>query len=132
MALGNVRHPIRSYRGDKTVAMTGHRFNEAGVIGVVIEGDPKLLQSNVQASVEVNESTFRPKLLPQFLTRDDFFGMLQQQQEHSKRLVLNFDAHAVAGQRVATGIGHELAEAEDLYGRGCTHHGQATANWRES
>ena len=66
-----------------------------------------------QALVEIDEGVAGPRLLTQFLTRDNLPALFQQESEELKRLVLQFDPQSVARERERTHVECEKAEAID-------------------
>ena len=92
---------------DKPVATAGNGFNKPWVVGIIINGCPQFLQNGIQTAIKVDISALRPKPLPQFVTGNNFARTFQENKEHAKRLVLNFDAHAATGQIVARNVGLE-------------------------
>ena len=63
---------FHGYRSKKPLARARNGFNEAWIVGIVVESGLELFQNDVQTAVEINVSPFRPKLLPQFLPSNDF------------------------------------------------------------
>jgi hypothetical protein len=91
-------------RGDEAISMPRDRFDEPRILRVIVESGAELFQDDVEASLEVDMRIGWPKILSQLLARNDLAGSLQKQNKHTKGLVLDFDAHAVAGQRVTGNI----------------------------
>ena len=109
------RRAFHRYRSNKTVAPPGNSFNETWIVGIVVESGTDLFKNDIQAAVEVDISPFRPQLLTQFLSGNDFAGALQQKKQHAKWLVLKPDAQTAAAQRAAAGVGLEPSKAKDAH-----------------
>src|SRR5580700_6138186 len=96
---------FQTHRGNKAVAMTGNSFDESWVVGTVVERGTEFFQNGIQASVEIDKSTFRPKSMTEFLAGNDLAGALQQQDDKdAKWLVLDLDSHTTSAQRVAGNV----------------------------
>src|ERR1035438_5012277 len=80
--------------GNKPVATTVQGFNETRVLGIIPQGFAQLLDTAVEAVIEVNEGVCGPKLSPQLLPGDRLSGALQKNSQDLKGLFLQLDADA--------------------------------------
>src|SRR3954471_7709254 len=98
---------------NETVTAPWNCLDKARIFGIVVDDRAKFLQDYVETAVEVDISAFWPKPLAEFIAADDLSRALQQRHKHAKRLLLNFDAHAIARQRAASSISLKKAKSED-------------------
>ena len=78
--------------------MPRQRLDEARVLCRVVEYFPQARNRGVQVVVEIDEDVVRPEPLPQVLARDHFPRTLQQQRQHSERLLLQWHPHSGLAQ----------------------------------
>ena len=96
-SLRPAKHPRRqANRGQKAESALGNGLNEAGSVGVVAQGVAQLSNRDIQAVVEFDECVFGPQLAAQFFAGDNFAWALKEQNQKSERLLLKFDADALA------------------------------------
>jgi hypothetical protein len=76
----------------ETIPSTGNRFDESGGCGTFSKGTANLPDAEIEAMFEVNERVRTPKLIPEFLSRYQFAGPLDQMDEQSERLWAKPDA----------------------------------------
>ena len=82
----------------------------------IVQSLAKPVDRFVQAQVEINESTSRPKSLNQFLAADHLARPLQQSGEELKRFFLKDEAMSVGAKFARAQVEFELAKAHDLSG----------------
>ena len=80
--------PAARHGCDKPVATSRQRFYEARVLRAITQGIPQFTYGAVDRVIEVDICVFTPEAPLNFLSRNDFAGMLQQNKENLKRLVL--------------------------------------------
>lgn len=102
----------RNDRSDEAVAVTRNCLDESRVIGIVIDSGAKFLEDHIKAAVEVDEGAFRPKMSSQFLAADNFSRVFKQDEQDAEGLVLDLDAHAIAGQSLLGDVRFKEAESE--------------------
>src|SRR5271169_784267 len=74
------RHAFNCYQSNKTVASPRNGFNEAWIIGIVVEGGTEFFQNDIQAAVEVDKSSL-PALdcWPKLAAQPPCFQLLPEQ-----------------------------------------------------
>src|SRR2546422_922692 len=82
------RHSVNSR--NKAISPLGKRLDETRFVGTVPESFAQSVDGFVQPTIEVTEGALRPQLLSEFFPGNSLAGMLQQQHERLKRLVLQF------------------------------------------
>lgn len=87
-----------AHRSNESVAATGNGLDKPGIIGGVAQNLPELPDATVYGIVEIDVRILGPKALANFLSRDDFAGMLQQNQKGLEGLVLELQLYAVLSQ----------------------------------
>ena len=90
--------------------MTGKGLDEAGGLSGVVERVPQPAHRGIEALLEVDESIGRPQPLPQLVARHHLAGMLQEQEENLKRLLLEADPGALPPQLSGPNVHIEHAE----------------------
>jgi hypothetical protein len=91
------------------------RPSVAGVIGIVAERIAQLANSHAQAAIKINKRRVLPDASLNFFPRHDLAGILHQDYEQAKWLVLQLDAPALFQQFTRRGIHFKEAK---LIGRG--------------
>src|SRR5262249_41804994 len=71
------------------------RFDIARLFGRIAQGITQLLDRVVQTCIEVNKGVRRPKLLPEFVARNQVARMFEQKCKQLEGLILQFQADAV-------------------------------------
>src|ERR1700739_1983849 len=79
---------IRLERSNKSVTPFRNRFDEMWLFCRVPQRLPQSRNCAVQPVIEINKRIGRPKLLSQFLPRDDISRSLQQQRQNAEWLFL--------------------------------------------
>jgi len=87
----------------------------------MLRGIPKrfanLVDGSIQAIIEIHKRIRRPQLAPQFLSRHNLPGILQQQRQHLERLILQTNLQPalaeLAGRKVHL-KGPEFHSASEL------------------
>ncbi len=69
---------------DEAVAALGKGLDEPRLLVIVAERSSQLLDSGVEAVIEIHKSVAGPKPFHELLAGDDFAGMLQEQGKHLK------------------------------------------------
>jgi hypothetical protein len=94
-----------------SVPAPGQGLDVAGSIGLVAEGDPDLLDAEVEALVEVDERVAAPDLAAELFTGDDVTGAGDEQRQDLERLLLQLDEHPALTQLAVAEIDLEHPEA---------------------
>jgi len=107
---------------NETIAATGECLYKTGIICVVAQGVTQLLDRNVKASVELDESILRPELIPQFLAGHDLARPLQQQNQHAEGLILQGHVLTLSNELSRIWISLKQAETKHVSLPGRTGH----------
>jgi hypothetical protein len=73
-------------RSNKSVPAAGKRFYVARLFGVICQSDPNLVDAEVYAVIEVDESGIRPQLPLNRFARHQLSGALDQKQQDDGRV----------------------------------------------
>lgn len=65
---------LRHFRSCLKIPPPQQRFDVVRRLGIVVEHLAQLLDVRVEAVFEIDEGVFRPKMLADFLARDEFTG----------------------------------------------------------
>ena len=79
---------------NEPVAAARDGFDKPRRVGRVPESVTQPLDNDVQTVLKIDEGVFWPEPLSQLLTSDELAGVLEQQCERLKRLLLQVDARA--------------------------------------
>jgi hypothetical protein len=81
------------YRRNEAVATARQRLNESWILGRLVQRLAQFTNGAVQSDIEVDERIRVPKLLSNFLTRDDLARSIEQEAQNLLRLLgeANFD-----------------------------------------
>ena len=79
------------HRRQKAITLPRYGFDKAWVFRIVLEGSAKLLESCVQAPLEIDVRTLWPKRLTKVFPPDYFAILLKQHGKNAKWLLLNLD-----------------------------------------
>ena len=97
---------------DKAVALAREGLDEVRVGGVVIERLADLADAVVEAGVEVNMDAAAPDVVAKLFPGDDCGSACEQELKDAKRLRLEFEPEAFAGQHGALRIEFKAAKAD--------------------
>jgi hypothetical protein len=82
-----------------------------------------VIDSFVQASIEIDKRIARPELFLEFIARYDFVRVRQQKHEDLERLIPEFDPHTLLAQFARVQIYFEYPKADKA---GISQHTQAS------
>jgi hypothetical protein len=102
-------------RNDKSISTPRNGLDEPGVIRIVVQGLPQLRYRCTQALAEFNKRISRPKTLLENFAAHNLARILKKKQEQLERLLLQFDAVAMAKKFSRLRMDFEDAEAVDEY-----------------
>ena len=85
-------------RSNKPVALAWQRFDVPCLACIVRQDLPQAAHSRIQAGIEIDVDSRRPKLVLEFLPRDQFTRTLEQAFENSPRLLLKTQQRAAFSQ----------------------------------
>jgi hypothetical protein len=80
------------------IALARHGFDEAGILRVVLQRGAQLLQSGIQAPLEIDVGPFRPQRLAKLFSPDNLPILLEQHRQDAKGLFLELDPDALAAE----------------------------------
>jgi hypothetical protein len=83
------------YRRNESIAASRKRLDITRSLGVIAQGFAQTLHRVVDAFIEFDEGIRGPEALLKLFFRNELPGFLEENQQDSKRLVLEIDAHAV-------------------------------------
>lgn len=116
----------RAHLTNESVSMSWKCLDELGIFSCVIQRLPETLHRIIQPLVEVNEGVGRPDLSLNFLTRDDFSGMLKENTKHLEWLVLQFYPDAVFTNLTRPQFNFKRSESDNPARWMCVSHRNAT------
>jgi hypothetical protein len=90
-------------------------LDEQRIVCRIVQRIPKPFHNRVQHPVDVDGRFSAPETLMQVLASHERACMLDQDDQHLQRLILQTDSHAVALKLAAQGIELERAETESVW-----------------
>src|ERR1700738_909887 len=100
----------------EAITLARHSFDKAGIFCVVLDCGAKLLQSCVQASIEIDMGAVLRHSLAEFVSLYNFAVSPKEHGENSKGLFLDFDTYALAAQGRAGKVCFEQTKFHDWGG----------------
>src|ERR1700732_4718015 len=97
----------------EAITLARNGFDKARIFCIVLECGAKLLQSRVQASLEIDMGACRPQGLAEIVSLYNFAVSPKEHGENSKRLLLDFDTYALAAQGRAGQVRFEQTKFHD-------------------
>src|SRR5579884_3405628 len=98
-------------RCNETVASARLGFDETRVRGGVAQRFAQLVDSSIQAVVEIDEGIGGPEAVAEVFAGDDIARALEQDNQYLERLFLELDFAAIAKEFARADIGFEDSEA---------------------
>lgn len=105
------------HRGNEAISNPRNRFDVTGRACRIAESVAKLLDGFVQSVIEIDENIGGPETSPQFVTRDDLTGPLQQNRENLDWLLRQANLRAVLRELAGSRIQLEKSEANRVFCR---------------
>ena len=106
--LQGLRDPVHGC--NEPVAATRQRLHEPWALGRIVQGSTELVDCCVEANVEFDKRAGGPNRLAQVLTRHHFAGVLQEQGQDPKGLLLQPDLDPALAQLACVKINLEHSE----------------------
>src|SRR5438552_18538482 len=106
--LQGLRDPVHGC--NESVAATRQRLHEPWALGRIVQGSTELVDCCVEANVEFDKRAGGPNRLAQVLTRHHFAGVLQEQGQDPKGLLLQPDLDPALAQLACVKINLEHSE----------------------
>jgi hypothetical protein len=99
-------------RSDEAVSTFRKRFDEARILGRIVERFAQPINGLIQTLIEVDEGFFVPELLLQLISRYNLAGSLQQYCEDAKRLFRKLDLQPLFPQFALMQIDFKYSEPD--------------------